>query len=62
MGRKRSGIPGKNEAAGSASSTPYMARTRKALHYAISKGGEYLCEFSSLVLMMSLGRISESGQ
>jgi hypothetical protein len=36
MERKRSGIPGKNEAAGSASSTPYMARTRKALHYAIS--------------------------
>jgi len=39
-----------------------MARTRKVLHYAISGGGEYLCEFSSLVLMMSLGRISESGR
>ena len=39
-----------------------MARTRKVLHYAISRGGEYLCEFSSLVLMMSLGRISESGR
>ena len=40
----------------------FMARTRKVLHYAISRGGEYLCEFSSLVLMMSLGRISESGR
>ena len=63
MERKRSGIPGKKEAEGSASSTPFlMARTRKVLHYAISGGGEYLCEFSSLVLMMSLGRISESGR
>jgi len=62
MVRRRSGIPGRKEAEGSASSTPwkYMARTRKVHHYAISGGGEYLCEFSSLVLKMSLGRISES--
>jgi len=39
-----------------------MARTRKVLHYAISGGGEYLCEFSSLVLMTSLVRTSESGR
>jgi len=39
-----------------------MARTRKVLHYANSGGGEYLCEFSSLVLMTSLVRISESGR
>jgi hypothetical protein len=51
MGRKRSGILGRKE-----------AERRKVLHYANSGiGGEYLCEFSSLVLMMSLGRISESG-
>jgi len=64
MERKRSGIPGRKEAEGSASSTPwkYMARTRKVHHYAISGGGEYLCEFSSLVLMTSLVRISESGR
>ena len=37
-----------------------MARTRKVHHYAISGRGEYLCEFSSLVLKMSLVRISES--
>jgi len=40
----------------------YMARTRKALHYANSGGGEYLCEFSSLVLMKGPVRISESGR
>jgi hypothetical protein len=39
-----------------------MARTRKVLHYVISGGGEYLCEFSSLVLMMGPVRISESGR
>jgi len=39
-----------------------MARTRKVLYYANSGGGEYLCEFSSLVLMTSLVRISESGR
>jgi hypothetical protein len=39
-----------------------MARTRKALHYANSGGGEYLCEFSSLVLMKGPVRISESGR
>jgi len=37
MERKGSGIPGRKEAEGSASSTPwkYMARTRKVLHYVI---------------------------
>jgi len=64
MVRRRSGIPGRKEAEGSASSTPwkYMARTRKALQYVISGGGEYLCEFSSLVLLMGPVRISESGR
>jgi len=39
MERKGSGIPGRKEAEGSASSTPwkYMARTRKVLHYVISE-------------------------
>jgi len=39
MERKGSGIPGRKEAEGSTSSTPwkYMARTRKVLHYVISE-------------------------
>jgi len=41
MERKGSGIPGRKEAEGSASSTPFlMARTRKVLHYAISGNKE----------------------
>jgi len=42
MERKGSGIPGRKEAEGSASSTPwkYMARTRKVFHNALSGNKE----------------------
>ena len=63
MERKRSGILGRKKRKEVPHPLHITARTRKVLHYANSGiGGEYLCEFSSLVLMTSLVRISESGR
>jgi len=63
MERKRSGILGRKKQKEVPHPLHITARTRKVLHYANSGiGGEYLCEFSSLVLMTSLVRISESGR